>query len=190
MTDGLRLGVGVGMTAVFWVSFIAGMFVAVRIMLFGVEKVRSFGAEGERSFRLSTPLLATFLMVYGLAGWLLVRALEGVRWGAGIGTIAAALVALAATEFMRRAIKRWWLVTPEHDVDDERYVLQGHLARVTEPIGADGGAVTFQVDSVRRDVRARSIDDLPIAAGADVVIERLEDDVAWVERWDEVEKRL
>ena len=36
-----------------------------------------------------------------------------------------------------RLVKRWWGATPEHDVDDERYVLQGHVGRVTKPIRAD-----------------------------------------------------
>jgi hypothetical protein len=39
-------------------------------------------------------------------------------------------------------------------------------------------------------VRARGLDERALAIGTDVVIERIEDDLAYVEAWAEVEKRL
>jgi hypothetical protein len=80
---------------------------------------------------------------------------------------------------------------PEHDVDDERYVLQGQLARVTKPMSGDvEGEVTFRFGNEQRYVRARDLDGGSIAADSEVVIERIEGDVAYVEAWQEVEKRL
>ena len=50
------------------------------------------------------------------------------------------------------------MVTPEHDVDDERYILQGHIARVTKPIRADvDGEVAFEVGNERHVLRAREL---------------------------------
>src|SRR5262249_51799398 len=90
-----------------------------------------------------------------------------------------------------RLVKRWWRVVPEHDVDDERYVLQGHLARVTKSIGPDvEGEVELQLGTDRRVLRARNAVSGSIAANTDVVIERVEADVAYVESWADVEKRL
>ena len=90
-----------------------------------------------------------------------------------------------------RLVLKWWTLTPEHDVDDERYVLQGHIARVTKPIRADvDGEVAYELGNERRVVRARSFDEGALAVGTEVVIERIEDDVAYVEAWMEVEKRL
>ena len=43
---------------------------------------------------------------------------------------------------------------------------------------------------LRRVLPARSFDDGTLAAGTEVVIERIEDDIAYVEAWLEVEKRL
>ena len=175
------------MTLLFLVSLIAGLLLGVRIMLFGVERTREFGAEGERSFRLSPPLVTAFLVVFGIAGYVMHRG--GV---APMTTVAAAAgLGLVVAYVTGRAVKRWWLVTPEHDVDDERYVLQGHLARVTRSIEGDAeGEVAFEVGSSRRVVRARSIDEHPVPEGTEVVIERIEGDVAYVESWAEVEKRL
>ena len=90
-----------------------------------------------------------------------------------------------------RLVKRWWAVVPEHDVDDPRYVLQGHLARVIQPIAADAeGEIAFDVESQPRRARARTLDGAALSAGTEVVIERLEDEVAYVEAWSQVEKRL
>jgi membrane protein implicated in regulation of membrane protease activity len=88
-------------------------------------------------------------------------------------------------------VRKWWVITPEHDVDDVRYILQGHVARVTKPILANvEGEVAYELGTTRHVVRARSFDDGELAAGTDVVIERIEGDVAYVEAWMEVEKRL
>ena len=80
---------------------------------------------------------------------------------------------------------------PEHDVDDERYILQGHIARVTKPIGADvDGEVTFEFAGITTCAARAGLRGRHHRRGTDVVIERIEDDVAYVEAWTEVEKRL
>lgn len=62
---------------------------------------------------------------------------------------------------------------------------------MTKTVTADvEGEVAFEVGAEHRRVRARSLDAATIAAGTEVVIERIDDDVAYVEAWDEVEKRL
>jgi hypothetical protein len=90
-----------------------------------------------------------------------------------------------------RLVLKWWTLTPEHDVEGEREMLQGHLARVTKSIRADvDGEVAFDFANEHRVLRARSCDAAALAAGTEVVIEHIDDDVAYVEAWAEVEKRL
>ena len=62
---------------------------------------------------------------------------------------------------------------------------------MTKPIrsGVDG-EVAFEYAEDRRVLRARSLDEAALPIGTDVVIERIEDDLAYVEAWGEVEKRL
>jgi membrane protein implicated in regulation of membrane protease activity len=128
-----------------------------------------------------------FTVVFGVAGYILARRGLGPGRSASIAGAAGVLASLIAA----RLVSKWWTITPEHDVDDERYVLQGHLARVTKTVTADvEGEVAFEVGAEHRRVRARSLDAATIAAGTEVVIERIDDDVAYVEAWDEVEKRL
>lgn len=176
------------MNIVYLASFIGGLLLAVRIMITGVERSRDEHPAGERSFRLSPPVVSAFAAVFGLTGYILMR-----RNGLGQVTelvIAGVLGAVAAI-ITARLVRDWWKVTPEHETDDERYVLQGHPARVTRPIRADvDGEVVFEVGDKRHVLRARGIDDTALSAGADVVIERIEGEIAYVESWLEVEKRL
>jgi membrane protein implicated in regulation of membrane protease activity len=176
------------MTALFLVCFIGGLLLAVRVMIYGVERPREANPSGERSLRLSPALIVAFSVVFGATGYALTSSSIGspssrIATAAALGMVAAVVAA--------RLVRRWWTVIPEHDVDDERYVLQGHLARVTKSIRAGvEGEVSFDLANDHRVLRARGIDDGMLAVGTDVVIERIEDDLAYVESWTEVEKRL
>ena len=82
-------------------------------------------------------------------------------------------------------------VQPEHDPEDPRYVLQGHVAMVTSAIPAGGeGSIAIEEGGQSRSLRARTIDDSGVAVGQEVCIERVDDDVAYVEPWAAVEARL
>jgi membrane protein implicated in regulation of membrane protease activity len=176
------------MTYLYLASFVVGLLLAVRIMIYGVERPREDHPAGERSFRLSPAVIVAFTILFGLCGYTLAR--ETTVGAAAIAAIAAAVGVVAAVT-AAHLVRRWWTITPEHDVDDERYVLQGHLARVTKTVGADvEGEVSFDIGTERRVVRARSVDTTPIGPGTEVVIERIDGDVAYVEAWAEVEKRL
>ena len=176
------------MSVLYLVSFVGGLLLAVRVMMYGVERPREENPAGERSFRLSPPLVVAILTVFGLAGYVLTRL--------AVGTVitrllSSAALAAAAAFLAGYLVKKWWTVTPEHDVDDERYVLQGHVARVTKAIRADvEGEIGYEIGRERHVMRARSYDDGALSEGTEVVIERIEDGIAYVEAWVEVEKRL
>jgi hypothetical protein len=78
---------------------------------------------------------------------------------------------------------------PNVEFDPE--VLTGHIARVTAAISAAAaGAVAYTLEGHRHDVAAMSIDGSSIQAGVDVVIDRIENGLAFVERWEVVEGRI
>jgi len=176
------------MSVLYLVSFVGGLLLAVRVMMYGVERPREENPAGERSFRLSPALIVAILTVFGLAGYVLTRL--------GVGTaitrlLSSAALAAAAAFLAGYLVKKWWTVTPEHDVDDERYVLQGHVARVTKSIRAGvDGEIGYDIGRERHVMRARGYDDAALSEGTEVVIERIEDGIAYVEAWVEVEKRL
>lgn len=175
------------MPALYLISFIAGLLLAVRIMFFGAERRRARAADA-MPLRRSEPAISAFLVMFGVAGYLLTRpgrlsAFSGVGAAAALGALWAALVTRLAIATAR--------VQPEHDPDDPRYVLQGHVATVTSAIPVGGeGSITYGADDAPRSLRARSVDGQAIDARLEVCIERVEDGVAFVELWALVEARL
>jgi hypothetical protein len=164
-----------------------GLIAGVRVMLYGVERQRPSGDATPRSFSASPALVATFCFVAGIVGYVSVRLglQPAPAWVAALGTGA------ISTFGASRVIAQWWTVVPEHDVDDERYVLQGSLGRVVAAIAAEAPGQVSLASSGHKDILpARSIDDQSMPVGTEVVIERIEDGVAYVEDWAEVEKRL
>jgi len=183
------------LSAVFLASLLAGLLLAVRAMLVGVERPR---ATGELRPGISIPAVAGFATAFGLVGYVLLRY-------AGLSdavTIVGALVAGGLATAGAVVLVAKWAVSPpaeDHDHDHhhhggppEWYVLQGTPATVTRAIAADGeGEIEYEGEGgARHATPARSFDGTPLDVGADVVIDRIEDGMAYVEAWAVVEKRL
>ena len=175
------------MSAVYLICFIAGLLLAVRIMFFGAERRRIRPVDA-MPLRRSEPAISAFLVMVGVAGYLLTRPgrlspAVGAAVAVGLGVLWAALVTRLAIATAR--------MQPEHDPDDPRFVLQGHVAVVTADIPADGqGTIVIGEAGGQRSFGARSIDGQAIDAGLEVCIERVEEGVAYVELWALVEARL
>ena len=188
------------MTAVFVACFVLGLLLAVYVMLHGVERplppvARAPHEVGgghdprtEPSPLLNRQNVAAFVTTFGIAGYLLERytalgtpAVVGLALLLGAAGAGLSLVLLAA----------WAIPGVRRDVVDERYLMQGHPARVTRDIGPDGaGEIAYEADGRTWTVAARSWDGAALAAGTEVAIERVEDGVAYVEQWAAVESRL
>ena len=179
------------LTAIFFAALILGLLLAVRAMLLGVERHHvPFGTQvpSTPSVRFSTPVVSAFAFTFGAAGYLLTR--PG-RMGLATGTLVALLIGAIAGTLAVRVVRRAAAFVPEHDPDDPRYVLQGHVATVTAAIGpSTDGEITYVVEGARHTTPARGLDGATAEQGIEVVIERIEDGIAYVEPWVEVEKRL
>jgi membrane protein implicated in regulation of membrane protease activity len=180
--------------AVAVVAFLSGLLLAVRVMFFGVQRK----LDNERLAHRAWPLaLAAFLVAAGAMLYVRPDGVTGARL---------ALVTLVSTLAGTGA---WWVVrrsaaAPSMDPeDDPRYRFQGHVARVVETIepldsassSGAGGRITFEFDGRRHQLRAHWLPESSAAqqvghAGDEVVIERVEGDVAYVEPWNVVEERL
>lgn len=182
------------MKALAVVAFFGGLLLAVRVMFFGVQRRLDEAHLTHRAWPLT---LAAVLVAIG--------ALVYARATAGAGVTVAWVIVVVLISAGAGA-GAWWLVkrsaaAPSTDPDDDpRYRFQGHVARVIEPIRAradgDGtGRIAFSFDEKRYEFRARWVpgdwEREPLGhAESDVVIERVEDDVAYVEPWQVVEERL
>jgi|tagenome__1003787_1003787.scaffolds.fasta_scaffold20986740_4 membrane protein implicated in regulation of membrane protease activity len=175
------------MIVLYIASFIVGLLIGVAVMLFGIERrPRADAAGAGVSLRGWIPLAAAFAMGFGVAGYSISRALSSA--GALVASLAAGVVAAGLVRWL---VAKSASMPVEHDVDDERYVLQGHVARVVSSIAAGHeGRISFDYGSEQRTLRARSLDDVAVAEGTEVVIERIEGDLAYVEPWLQVEQRL
>lgn len=171
-------------------AFLAGLLLWVRVMFFGVRRV-----DAERLYHRKWPLaFAAFLLVGGALlyasarqgpvtpGWALAVVLISIASAAGAAWLVQRSAAIPSTD-------------PE---DDPRFRFQGHVARIVEAIGEEGGRIGFVFDDEKHEYRARwsPAAELPAdlgtlgQVGAEVVIETVEGDLAYVEPWVLVEERL
>ena len=183
------------MTYAFLAAFLAGLVLGVHVMMHGVERVGSAlpvrpSPDGRYPASATRPVLAGFLTIFGFLGYVAHRNRDGL-WPAGL--LASILGGLVGAWIGNIVVKRWAIPAAIADQPDERFVLMGHFGRVTAPIAegeGSAGTITYEIDGVTRTAGARALDGTAIAAGTDVVIERIEDGVAWVEPWSQVEQRI
>lgn len=186
------------MQLVFLGAFLLGLVLGVYAMIRGVERIKPpAGAAaldalgrpvGAARMALAAPVISAFAAVFGVTGYLLFRysTLEP-RAQLAIAVVVALLGAVLAG----RLVARWARLAATHDVIDERYLLQGHPARVVSPIsGTTGGEIVYVIGGTRYAARAQSLDGSPVAAETEVVIERVENGIAYVEPWVQVEQRI
>jgi membrane protein implicated in regulation of membrane protease activity len=153
-----------------------------------VSRDRLIAAAGEISARYRLPVLAAFTFCFGLLGYALSRLTQ-------LGAVAQLAIAGVAggglAVFTATLVAKWALPAARKDIPDERYLLQGHFARVVQEVGGEQpGLVSVEINGVSHTAPAVSLQGDSIAAGTEVVIERIEDQVAFVEPWTTVERRI
>jgi membrane protein implicated in regulation of membrane protease activity len=171
-------------------AFLAGLLLWVRVIFFGVRRVRE-----DRLYHRKWPLaLSAFLVVAGALLYARAR----------LGPVTPGWAATVLLIAVLSAAGAWWIVQHSSTIpstdpeDDPRYRFQGHVARVTEAIEGERGRLAFDFDGELFEFRARwsPAANLPQdhaafgAPGSEVVIEVIEGDVAYVEPWSLVEERL
>lgn len=165
--------------------FLTGLVLGIIAMLIGIQK-DSPPRTARSLFNLAT--IGAFVTVTGAVGYPVARY-------TGLGVLAVSAIAvvagLAAWGLAVAMIAGWAVPSARREIEDERYVLQGFVGKVTQPIGDRApGEISYQLEGSWHRVRARSLDGNPIEAGTEIAIERVEDGVAWVERWSTIERQL
>jgi hypothetical protein len=175
------------LTAAFLASFLAGLLLGVRAMIVGVERPPRTGSRPRTA--LTAPSVAAAATTFGLTGYVLVRYMAA---GAVTAVAIAAGLALLSALSAIALIAKWAVPGAAAEPPDERYLLQGAPATVTRAVspGVDGEVAYVAADGAQYAALARSLDGSALDVGAEVVIDRVEDGVAYVEAWALVEKRL
>ena len=174
---------------VFAIVFLIGIGFTVLSMLAGVERQKTNAPSPQDiSARFARPTIAGFCLGFGALGYVLIRTTSlGTPTVLTLATIGGTVVASGAIGM----IAGWALPAARRDVPDVRFEYQGQLARVLAGIETQrAGMIRFTADDVQHDVPARGVTDEVIAEGTEVVIERIEDGIAFVEPWERVEQRL
>ena len=186
------------MIALFLVALTAGLVFGVFAMLYGTERHRAAAMAAplddrhdparEPSPWFNQASIAAGALGFGLTGYLMAR--FG-HQSMAIAAITAAVVGLLLMGVQALLIARWAIPSARAETMDERYLLQGTPGRIQQAVPAGGmGSVQYEANGGLTEQPARSITDGAIPAGAEVVIDRIDEGVAIVELWADVEQRL
>ncbi len=170
----------------FLAAFIVGLILAVFAMLHGIEYTRRDRSRAPSPY-FNVPSIAAFAVAFGAVGYPLVHRTT-------MSALAIILIAvtsgLLATTGMIVLLARWALRGgPPESLDAED--IQGQFAMVSVEITPAGqGEISYDYfgKTLRAPARALSAKSLPV--GSEVVIDRIENGVAFVEEWTVVEQRL
>ena len=174
------------LSIVFLIAFIASLVLAVIAMLHGVEHTRPKSTRAPSPF-FNLPSYAAFGFGFGVVGYLLATRTPLANWAVlSIALIAGAL----AVSGMVTLLARWALRGAASAIDEE-HEIQGQLAIVTRDIQSNGsGEISYEIFGKRVKIPALAVSAKQLPAGAEVVIDRIENGVAMVEEWAVVEQRI
>ncbi len=173
------------MTLFFALFLLAGLVVGVIAMLGGIDRKQRHGPWVKY---LNLPTAGAAAALFGMVGYPLAKY-------SSLGTPAmlaiAGAAAAAAAAGMVAVIAGWAVPSAALHAEDPRFTLQGHPARVSQSISAGHpGEIFYEHEGARRVVPAVGLEGASIEAGAEVVIERIENGIAHVELWSNIEKEL
>lgn len=154
-------------------------------MLHGVEYTRPKSTDAPSPF-FNLPSYAAFGFGFGVVGYLLATRTSLTNWAIlVIATIAGSLaVAGIVTLLATWALRGSTATSDDHEV-------QGQLAVVTRDIRSGSpGEIRYEAFGKQVRVAAQTISGNQLPAGSEVVIDRIENEVAMVEEWSIVEQRL
>ena len=167
-------------------AFIGGLVLAVFAMLHGVEHARRNRSHAPSPF-FNLPAMAAFVIGFGAVGYPLASRTALPAWG--VLLIAVGGGALAITGMITLLAR--WALRGIRTASSEADEIQGQLAIVSQEISPTGtGEISYEQLGRQVRIPAQALGDNPVPVGADVVIDRIENGVAFVEEWAAVEQRL
>jgi hypothetical protein len=171
---------------IYLIVFLAGLALAVHVMLNGVERWKRRRSR-KPSAALNPPTVAGFAIGLGASGYLFSTRSALSPW---IVFLISLIIGGAALAGMIVLMAKWALRSPVLFHSDEED-LSGQVATVSKAIvGGESGEITWNAWEKRHVLPARGFGDSEIPVGTEVVIDTVENGVARVELWSVVEQRL
>lgn len=156
-------------------------------MLNGVQRARREGGRAPSAF-FNLPAVAAFAIGFGAVGYPLASRTQLPAWGILLIAIGAGALAISG---MITLLAQWAFrgISAASPIEEEE--IQGQLAVVTRDIsGSVPGEISYDYHGRQLRSPAQSIGTSALPIGTDVVIDRIEAGVAFVEEWVIVEQRL
>jgi hypothetical protein len=171
---------------VFLASFIGGLVLAVFAMLHGVEHARRNRSRAPSPF-FNLPAIAAFAVGFGATGYPLVSRTRLPSWATVMIAVGGGALAISG---MITLLARWALRGASRS-SGQGEEIQGQLAVVTQEIapGSDG-EIAYEHLGRHLRIPARALSERVLSIGAEVVIDRIENGIGFVEEWSAVERRL
>ncbi|MGV3708071.1 MAG: hypothetical protein ACO1Q7_04460 [Gemmatimonas sp.] len=189
------------MNAFFLAVLLLGLILGVRAMLLGTERLPSgvqlpaphertseHVPDAEPSALFNAASAAAFAFAFGLTGYLLTRF-------SALGILARVIISVlaggGAMAVQSLLIARWAIPSARAEQVDERYLLQGTIGRISQSVPVNGeGELQYTLDGKTYRLPAREVTGAILEQNAEVVMDRVEGGVAYVESWAQVEQRL
>lgn len=169
----------------FLLVFMAGLGAAVYTMLLGVTPSPAARAT-TRLGMLTAPSVAAFAVVFGAVGYLCTTRTTLTPFVIFIIAFAAGAVTIPVSAPLLARLARSRKASPGEDLD-----IEGQLAKVVSPLSdVSPGDVAYNRDGREVTQRALNLVSGALTTGCEVVIDRIENGIAYVEDWESVEKRL
>ena len=171
--------------APFLIVFIAGLAAAVHSMLQGVTPAAAAHTI-TRIGMIGAPSVSAFAIVFGAVGYLCTT-----RTSLSYAVVVVIALASGSATIPLSAPLLARLTRTRAAASSLEAEIEGQLATVSKPLTkSTEGEVVFQRDGKQIRHRALHILESDLPAGHDVVIDRIENGVAYVEDWNAVERRL
>ena len=161
---------------------------AVFAMLHGLEHLRPRRKKAPSPF-LNFSNVAAFAVGFGATGYPLATRSRLPTWGVALLALAGGVVAVSGMTILlaQWALRGGTALSPEAEAEE----VQGLFAQVIKDIPAFArGRIAYDRLGKRLECDAQSLSNGALPRGTEVVIDRIEDGVAYVEEWSVVEQRL
>ena len=171
----------------FLVAFIGGLLLAVFAMLHGLEYLRPSQKNAPSAF-FNLSNVAAFAIGFGATGYPLTTRTTLPDGGVILLALAGGGLAISG---MTVLLARWALRNLPPSSSTEAEEIQGLFAQVTKDIPPLGrGRIAYDRMGKRMECDAQALGTDSLPRGTEVVIDRIENGVAFVEEWSVVEGRL
>lgn len=175
------------MRILFLAGFIGGLILTVFAMLHGVEYFRPNRSRAPSPY-FNLPNLAAFAVGFGATGYPLAAHTALTTWAMLLLALVGGVVAITG---MTLLLARWALPALQTDAHADVEEIQGIFATVLREISKKNrGRIVYEHSGKRFEADAETLGNSSLPAGTEVVIDRIENGVAFVEEWTAVEQRL